>query len=191
VTLVWHLVAQNPNVEARLHSELDEVLGERHPVAEDLQRLEYTRRVVDETLRIYPPAWIIGRQALDDMHIGGHAVRAGTILLMSQLVTHRDKRFYDNPLMFDPDRWAPEKREKRPEFAYFPFSGGPRGCLGAHFATLMMPLLIATISQTWRLRLLDRRVHNTELRPGLALWPKENLMMTVEQRVDARSMARA
>ena len=148
----WHLLARHPEAEAALHAELDAVLGGRAPEPADYGALDYTRRVLAEAMRLYPPAWVLGRRPLEELEIGGHRVRANSIVLMSQWVVHRDPRWWPDPLRFDPDRWTDAAERVRPKFAYFPFGGGTRQCIGEHFAWMEGVLLLATIAQRWRFR---------------------------------------
>ena len=121
----WYLISQHPDVERRLREEVDAVLGSKSPSFEDVPRLAYTTNVLTEGMRIYPPAWILTRQALSDCVIGGYSVPAGTDVLMSQYVVHHDGRFFKDPEKFEPDRWTKDFRANLPKFAYFPFGGGP------------------------------------------------------------------
>jgi cytochrome P450 len=146
----WHLLALNPDAEARLHAEVDAV-GDA-PRAGDLPRLAYTRAVLAESMRLYPPAWAIGRQPLEEFAAGGYRVRAGTVVLMSPWVTHRDPRWWTEPERFDPERWTPENEARLPRYAYFPFGGGPRKCIGEGFAWTEGILVLATLARRWRLR---------------------------------------
>jgi cytochrome P450 len=163
----WSLLAQHPEVEAKLHRELETVLGGREPRFEDLPRLPYAGRVIDEALRLYPPAWLVGREAAQDTEIGGYPVPRGTTVYMSQWIVQRDRRFYPEPERFDPDRWTPEFSRQLPAFAYFPFGGGPRVCIGAAFAGTEAVLALATIAQQFRFSLV----------PGapIAPWPSITL----------------
>src|SRR5262249_3397607 len=142
----WYLLARHPEVEAKLVAELGDVLGDRRPTVEDMPRLRYTEMVVTEALRLYPPAYIIGREAVEPSVVGGYAVPAGTTLLMSQWVLHRDPRYFNDPDSFNPDRWADGLAQRLPKYAYFPFGGGPRVCIGNTFAMQEAVLLLATIA---------------------------------------------
>lgn len=148
----WYLLAQYPEVEEKLWSELREVLNGRGPEAQDLPKLTYTGRVVKEAMRLYPPAWAVVRKSLQECEIGGYRVPAGSTVMMNQWVMHRDARYYDQPDRFNPDRWLDERVKKTPKFAYFPFGGGPRTCIGASFATMEGVLVLATIAQKYQLR---------------------------------------
>jgi cytochrome P450 len=171
LTWAFYLLAQNPEAESRLHEELDAVLeGGRPPNAEDYAALRYTEMVVSETMRLYPPAWAVGRLALEDHEVGGFAIPRGSLVLLSQYVTHRDPRFFPDPERFDPERWTPEARSARPQFSYFPFGGGPRRCIGEGFAWTEAVLILATLARRWRLRLIPGRTVEAQaritLRPG-------------------------
>lgn len=153
--LTWtlYLLSQHPAAAERLHEELDHVLGGRAPSPGDYPRLTYTRRVVTESMRLFPPAWIIGRRAIDEYAIGEYRLPPRAIVFMSPYVMHRDGRFYDQPARFIPDRWTPEFEAARPKFAYFPFGGGARQCIGEQFAWMEGVLVLATLAQGWRVEL--------------------------------------
>ena len=123
--------------------EISSVIGDRLPTAEDVGRLVYTERVVKEAMRLYPPAWVTGRGVSREFELDGHAVPVGTQIVMSQWLVHRDPRWFPNPEVFDPDRFEPEVARERPRFAYFPFGGGPRVCIGNHFAMMEATLMLA------------------------------------------------
>lgn len=180
LTWTWYLLSQHPNVEAKLREELDTVLGGRTPTVEDVPRLCYTEMILSESMRLYPPAWAIGRRVVKDCEIGGYHIPADSLVLLSQYVTHRDARFFPEPARFDPERWTTEARESRPQFAYFPFGGGPRRCIGEGFAWMEGILLIATLAQHWRMRLVPD--HRVETLPVITLRPKYGMQMTVKKR---------
>lgn len=146
----WYLLSQNPEAEARMHAELDAVLGGRDATAADYNALSYTYRVFKESMRLYPPAYMIGREAIRDTEVGPYTIRRGEIVVMSQYLLHRDPQYYKDPERFDPDRWLPENCEGLPKFAYFPFGGGRRLCVGEAFAWMEGVLVLATIAQRWR-----------------------------------------
>jgi cytochrome P450 len=150
----WYLLARHPEIESRLHTELDAVLGDRPPAPDDYPRLTFTRRVLAESMRLYPPAWTIGRQPLEDFEIGGYTVRSGAIVLMSPWIVHRDGRFFPDPYRFDPDRWTPEAEAGMHRMQYFPFGGGPRKCIGEGFAWMEGVLVLAALARRWRASLL-------------------------------------
>lgn len=149
----WLLLGQNPQVQRRVHREVREVLGGRPPTAADVPRLSLCERVIKEAMRLYPPAYIVGRRPVENITIGGNFVRAGTNVLMSQWIVHRDGRWHDGPLVFDPDRWSDGRTSGLPKYAYFPFGGGPRGCIGNTFATFEATLILAMIAQRFHLEL--------------------------------------
>jgi cytochrome P450 len=153
--LTWtlYLLSQNPSAESRLRAELDRVLGARPPSPRDYSALTYTRRVVTESMRLYPPAWIIGRRAIDEYAIGEYRLPPRAIVFMSPFVMHRDGRFYDQPEQFNPDRWTPDFEAALPRFAYFPFGGGARQCIGEQFAWMEAVLVLATLMQGRSLQL--------------------------------------
>ncbi len=176
----WYLLARHPQIEARLHSEIDRVLAGRLPTAVDVPQLVCTERVILETLRLYPPAFVIGREAIGPCTLGGYRLAAGTTILMSQWVVHRDGRWHDEPLRFNPDRWAPEIAERLPKYAYFPFGGGPRICIGNRFAMLEAVLLVATMAQQVRFNFQDGP--DVVPWPAITLRPANGLPATVERR---------
>ncbi len=176
----WYLLSQYPGAEAKLAAELDTVLGGRPPTVEDLPRLAYAGRVVLEALRLYPPAYSIGREALRDCEIGGRRVRAGTIVLMSQWVVHRDPRFFADPDAFNPDRWADGLAQRLPRFAFFPFGGGARRCIGGDFAMTEAVLLLAAIARRFRLVLVPGQEVTPE--PLVSLHLRGGLRMRLERR---------
>jgi cytochrome P450 len=180
LTWTFYLLSQNPEAEALLHAELDRALAGNVPEAEDLPALRYTEQVLAESMRLYPPAWALGRRATRDVEIGGCRVPEGAFVLVSAFLTQRDPRFYPDPLRFDPDRFAPEARAARPRFAYFPFGGGARQCIGEPFAWMEGTLLLATLAQKWRLRLVPG--HRVEPQPLITLRPRYGMRMTVEPR---------
>jgi len=177
----WYLISGAPDVEARLHEEVDRVLQGRLPSMADMPALPFTERIVTESMRLYPPAWITGRRALADYPLAGYVAPAGAICVMSQYVMHRDARYYADPEHFDPDRWTPEFRAALPKFAYFPFGGGPRQCIGESFAWMELILIVSTIAQRWRLRLVPG--HPVVPQPLVTLRAKHGMKMTVERRM--------
>ena len=180
LTWTWYLLSTAPDVEAKLHAEVDRVLQGRRPCVADIASLPFVERVVTESMRLYPPAWLIGRRAIADYELGPYVVPARTILVMSPFVTQRDVRFYTDPERFDPDRWTSEFRATLPKFAYFPFGGGPRQCIGESFAWMELVLLVATIAQRWRLELVPG--HPVVPEPLVTLRTKHGMRMTAHQR---------
>lgn len=180
LTWTWYLLALNPTVESRLESELCEVLGDREPSVADLPRLLYTERVVLESMRLLPPAYTLGREAKEDCVIGDYLVPAGGTLLLSQWVVHHDARWFAEPERFNPDRWTDEFQRTRPKYAYFPFGGGPRVCIGNTFAMMEAVLIIAAIAQRYRLRLAsDKPIRPV---PAITLRPAGGLPAVVQLR---------
>jgi cytochrome P450 len=179
----WYLLAQHPDVEEKLHAELDAVLGGRPPSASDLPRLQYTDRVIREALRLYPPAWRVFRRTEEPFKAGDFLLPAGSNIVLSQWVTQRDPRWFGEPDRFNPDRWAEEAAAKLPRFAYFPFGGGPRVCIGAGFAMMEATLLLATIAQRYRMRLTS----NQRIKPlaSITLRPKNGIRVELQQRAGA------
>ncbi|GAA6618160.1 cytochrome P450 [Scytonema sp. NUACC26] len=175
MTWTWFLLSQHPQVQAKLHSELKTVLSKRTPTFADIRSLSYTEKVVMEAMRLYPPVWGISRVSLQDCVLGGYNIKAGTTVFISQWVMHRDSRFFENPNVFDPDRWANNFQKKLPTFAYFPFGGGSRICIGKSFAMMEAILLLATIARSWSLTL--QPDHPVVLQPSLTLRPKYGLKM--------------
>jgi cytochrome P450 len=176
----WHLLSQNPEAEGRLHEELDRVLEGRAPGVADLPRLRYTEMVLSESMRLFPPAWILGRRAIVDHELGGYRIPAGSIVLLSQWITHRDARYFPDPLRFDPQRFTAEAQAARPKFSYFPFGGGPRVCIGEGFAWMEGVLVLATIARRWRFLPVD----GIPVTPAamITLRPKSGLPMRIEAR---------
>src|SRR5437764_2504193 len=182
LTLAWasYLIGKHHEAEEKFHAELDEVLGDREPEVTDLPRLRYTEQIAKESLRLYPPAYGLGREAIDDCEIGGYHVPKGTQVFMFQWATQRDPRFYDEPLEFQPERWTDEFIGRLPKYAYFPFGRGPRACIGASFAMMEIILVLATIGQKFRLEL----VHDppVSILPSMSLRPKEGIQVRIERR---------
>jgi cytochrome P450 len=176
----WYLLSQNPDCEARFHNEVREVLQQRLPTAEDIPRLRYTENVMAEALRLYPPAWAMGRYARNDFALGDFFLPARTTVLISQFITHRDARYFPDPLRFDPDRFSPEGKAGRTKFTYFPFGAGPRQCIGEAFAWMEGVLILATLAQKWKLSLVPG--HPVEPQPLITLRPKFGMRMRIEPR---------
>jgi len=176
----WYLLSQNPDCETKFHEEVGSVLGGSPPTFEDVSRLRYTENVLAESLRLYPPAWAMGRYARNDFALGDFFLPARTTVLISQFVTHRDPRFFQDPLRFDPDRFSAEAKARRAKFTYFPFGAGARQCIGESFAWMEGVLVLATLAQKWKLRLVPG--HPVEPQPLITLRPKYGMRMLVEQR---------
>ncbi|MDT5268578.1 MAG: hypothetical protein QOH49_764, partial [Acidobacteriota bacterium] len=180
LTWAWYLLAQNPEAEAKLAAELDEVLDGRAPTVEDLPRLRYADWVVRESMRLYPPAWAVGRECVRECEVGGQRVSKGMQVFGFQWVIQRDPRWFTDPLAFRPERWGEESVTRLPKYAYFPFGGGPRLCIGNYFATMEAVLILSTIAQRFRLRLVPGR--EVEVFPALSLRPKRGVMVELEGR---------
>lgn len=171
LTFTLHLVAHHPAVQEMLHEELKQVLGDRPPEASDVERLPYVRAAISEAMRIYPPVWTIGRQASEPVQIGDEPLlRKDQIVLTSQWVAHHDGRWWPDPMKYDPNRWLDGSDSARPRYAYFPFAGGPRNCIGESFAWMEMILVVATIVQRWRLHPISPR--ELPLAPSITLRPR-------------------
>jgi cytochrome P450 len=175
----WYLLSQHPDLEAKLHGELKRVLGDRTPNVNDLPQLVYTERIIMESMRLYPPAYVIGREAVRDCKIDGYDIPAHTTVFVSPWVVHHDERYFRNPEQFDPDRWANDFAKKLPRFAYFPFGGGPRLCIGNSFAIMEANLLLATIAQRFRLELVPE--HPVVLHPSITLRPLYGMRMILKE----------
>ena len=178
----WYLLAQYPEVEKKLWSELRAVLNGRSPRVQDLSRLPYTERVVKEAMRLYPPAWAIVRNSLKDSDLGGYRVPAGATVMMSQWVMHRDPRYYDQPEQFNPDRWLEGRAKGASKFTYFPFGGGPRTCIGASFATMEGVLVLAAIAQSYQVRVVQDCP--VEPLPTTTLRPRRGIKVVLTRRVE-------
>ncbi|MBP1155921.1 MULTISPECIES: cytochrome P450 [unclassified Paenibacillus] len=177
----WYLLSQHPETEKKFHEELDRVLGGRKPTHDDLNRLEYTQQIVWESMRIYPAVWAVNREVYEEVEIGGRTYTPGDTLMMSQFVMHRNPKYYEQAERFLPERFAGDMLKQIPAFAYFPFGGGPRVCIGNHFALMEATLLLATIGTRYQLRMApDHRL--VELEPLVTLRPKYGLKMVVSER---------
>jgi len=176
----WYLLATHPEVEKKWHAELKEVLGDRLPTVEDLRNLTYTEMITKEAMRLYPPAYAVGREALEDTSFGGFKVPKGSQVFAFQWVTQRDERYFENPDRFDPERWTAERAEEIPKYAYFPFGGGPRQCIGNYFAMMEIVLLLATIGGRFSLSLASEQ--RVELLPVLSLRPKQGIRLIAHAR---------
>jgi len=180
LTYCVHLLGKDPAAEARLHQELDTVLAGRVPQVDDLQQLVFTRAVINESLRLYPPAWSIGREASTDTSLGGYRIRKGTQIWISPYIMHRDLAHFPDAETFRPERWLDGLEKELPRYVFMPFGGGPRICIGNAFALTEAVLALATIAQRMRLRLVDTR--DPELVPTITLRPKGPLRACVERR---------
>jgi cytochrome P450 len=177
LTWAWYLIAKHPEVERKLHREVDTALQDGLPTLDDLSRLPYTTMVFTEALRLYPPALAFGRRPISDTVIGGYDIPAGTSVIVSPYITHRNPRYFDRPAEFDPERWA---GAQPPKFAYFPFGGGAKMCIGDGFAKMEGVLVLATIAKRWRL-ICDLQ-SNVGVRPGITLAPDRAIWMAPQLR---------
>jgi cytochrome P450 len=178
----WYLLSLHPEVERRLHAEVDEVLGGRPPTMDDLPRLIYTRMVVMESMRLYPAGWLDTRslQADEEDEIDGYTITRKSLLFYSPYVTHRLPELWENPDAFDPERFAPERVTKLPQFTYIPFGAGPRQCIGKNLAEMEAHLILATVAQHYRLQLVPGT--RVELEPATTLRPRNGLPMIIRSR---------
>jgi len=176
----WWLLAQNPAVEAKLHAELRTVLAGRAPSLDDLPKLVYTNHIITESMRLYPPAWGTARTAIEDHEIAGYAVPKGSGVSFAQWTVHRDARWYDAPEEFRPERWEGDLLKRNPKFAYFPFGGGPRQCIGNSFALMETALTLATIAQQYRFRLVEG--HPVVPLASITLRPRHGIRVVMESR---------
>jgi len=181
MTWLWYLLSQHPAEEAKLHEELAAVLGGKAPTVEDLPNLPYTRMVIEEAMRVYPPApGISMREAKEADELCGFKVTPGLQIMVAPWILHRHRRLWDDPERFDPARFAKESSEKRPRFAYLPFGGGPRVCIGATLAMTEATLILAVLAQRFRLRL--KEPQKVTLQARITLRPKDGLLTILERR---------
>ncbi|MEM9458080.1 MAG: cytochrome P450 [Myxococcota bacterium] len=180
LTWTWYILSLYPEIEARLHAELDEVLGGRLPTAADLPRLTYTKMILQESMRLLPPVWSGGRDVARDTELAGYALAAGERLMMLPYLTHRHPDFWEHPEAFVPERFAPDKQRGRHKFAYFPFSGGPRRCVGNHFTMIEATLAIAVIGQRVRFDL--QPGHPVDRDYQITMRPRHGMRMRVSRR---------
>lgn len=186
----WYLLSLHPEVERKLFLEVSQVLGSRMPVVSDLERLEYATMVLQESMRVYPPVWVIPRDAINDDEIGGYRIPGGSTVLLSPYLTHRHPEFWDNPEAFDPERFRPAVAKGRPRHAYFPFGGGPRQCMGADMAMMETLLIMTMIVQKFRLNLVSG--HREEPECILDMVPRRHVRATLHRQpalIQGRAMA--
>jgi cytochrome P450 len=176
----WYLLTQHPEAEERLHAELDQILAGRIPTVADLPQLNYTRMVLEEAMRLYPPVWVLMRRAIQDDEIDGYHIPANSYILWSPYISHRHPDFWEKPEQFYPEHFSAEGSAKRPRHAYMPFSSGPRVCIGNTFAMTGMQLILATIVQQYRVSLASG--HHVEPEPLLGLRPKKGVLVSIEHR---------
>jgi cytochrome P450 len=176
----WYLLSQNPDCRRQFHDEIDRELKGSVPTLDDVPRLRYVEMVLAESMRLFPPAWAMGRYALNDFHLGEYFLPAKTTVLTSQFITHRDPRYFPDPLRFDPQRFTPDAKARRTKWTYLPFGAGARQCIGESFAWMEAILLLATIGQKWKMDLVSG--HVVEPEPLITLRPRYGMRMTVEAR---------
>lgn len=176
----WDMLAHHPMAQSILQAEVDSVLGNRMPTSEDIQYLSYTRAVVKETLRMRPPAWAMGREAVADCEIGGQHIPAGSTVLMSQWVTHHDSRFYDEPYQFRPERWFDLDATLTPRYSFFPFGGGSRVCIGEHFAMTEAIAVLAVVAKRWHIA--PSQPELAKPKPSVTLRPEKDVKVIVTER---------
>jgi cytochrome P450 len=184
LTWGWYLLARHPEVAGKLAAEADAVLGGRAPTPEDLPRLRYADAVTHEIMRLYPSAYLIGRQAIDSCEIGGYRIPAGASILMSQWVVHHDPRWYDEPNEFRPERWTGGLLRRLPKYAYFPFGGGPRVCIGNHFAMMEAVLVLTAMARNWNFSVPPGEP-SVKPKPAVTLRPEAPIRLVVHSRAGA------
>jgi cytochrome P450 len=190
LTWTFYLLSQYPDIEKKLHEEIDSILGSvdmnnghsvtKIPTTDDVPKLQYTEKVLRESMRLYPPVWTMGRYVEDDYNVGQYTIPAGSSILMSQYVMHRDPRYYEEPEQFNPDRWTAKFKADLPRFSYFPFGGGIRGCIGEPFAWMEGILIVAIIAQKWTMRLVPGQ--RMKLDPAITLRPRYGMKMKLIKR---------
>jgi cytochrome P450 len=180
LSYAWRLLANHPEAEEKLAAELETVLHGRAPTIEDLPLLPYTEQVVNEALRLYPPVWGVFRDCQEADELGGYAIKPGTVILLSTWVVHHDERFYAEPEEFRPERWEKQAVQQRPRYAYFPFGGGQRLCIGNIFAMVEARLILATLAQKWRFTLVPDQPF--ELVPAITIRPKYGIQVVSHSR---------
>ena len=180
LTWTWYLLSRHPEARTSLVDEIDSVLGGRLPSEDDVTKLKYTKMVLAESMRLYPPVYMVGRQALEDFPVGRYIIPAGSSIILSQYIIHHDERFYSNPDAFYPLRWLPENQAGRPKFSYFPFGGGPRVCIGESFAWLEMTLILAILAQRWWFEIPSKSM--VRIQPRVTLRPKGGMPAILKRR---------
>jgi len=178
LTYTWYLLSEHPDARAQVHAEIDAVDG--RPTMVDVREFEYVEWVIDEAMRLYPPVYTLFRETTQSESFAGYDVEAGSALMVPQWAIHRSPRWWDDPETFDPERWRPERQRERPRFAYFPFGGGPRHCIGKHLAKLEAQLILARSASQYELDY--ARDGHFEYRPSLTVHPAEGMPMTVSRR---------
>ena len=180
LTYTWFLLSEHPEAERRVHEELESVVGDERPGMDHVRELDYLEWVIQEAMRLYPPVYTMFREPTENVELSGYPLEEGMTLMIPQWGVHRSGRFYDDPETFDPERWKPERAKERPRFAYFPFGGGPRHCIGKHLAMLEAQLIIATTAQQYELDFIGETP--LELMPSLTAHPRQEMSMRVVER---------
>ena len=180
LTWTWYLLSQHRHVEEKLVSEWQNTLAGKAPIAETLSRLSYTAAVIAESMRLFPPVYVIGREAITDVELGGYRVKRGYTVLMSQWVNHRDPKYFPDPEQFYPERWADGLAKRIPKFAYYPFGGGQRMCVGNAFALMEATIILAAVGQRYRFTLDPDAVIG--LKPQITLLPTNAIPVTLHRR---------
>ena len=180
LTYTWYLLSEHPEVESQLHDEIDSLLGGERPTFADVRGMEYTEAVLNEAMRLYPPVYTIFREPQVDVRLGGYRVPAGSAVMLPQWAVHRSERYWDSPLEFDPDRWLDDRADDRPRFAFFPFGGGPRFCIGKQLSLLEARLILGTVCQQYRLEYQGDEPF--DLRGSLTMHPRQAMSMRVVER---------
>jgi cytochrome P450 len=180
LTWIWYMLSTHPEVENRLYTELVEVLGQSSPTFQDLPNLVYTRMIVDEVLRIYPPAWLIVRQSLGEDVIGGYHIPKNSEIFISPHLVHRNSTFWEDPERFDPERFSPGRSAGRPQFAYLPFSAGPHVCIGNNFAIMTIQVILTMVTQFYRLHLISEQPIQPQAQ--ILLQPQDSILMRLQKR---------
>jgi cytochrome P450 len=179
----WWLLAQHEDAQNSLHAELDTVLGSRNPVFDDIPKLVLTEQIIRESLRLYPSIWAMGRRATAELDYSGVKVPAGTLLVASQWITQRDERWYEDPLAFRPARWTPAFKSNLPRFAYFPFGGGQRGCIGENYAWMQLVLVVATFARRWRFEM-TARARDVQPQARITVHPDRAMPLQIRTRTN-------
>jgi len=180
LTWTWWLLSRNPHAEHRMHEELDAVVGGRAPMVADVPNLPYTQAVVSESLRLRPPVWAMGRTAVAEHRANGHTIAPGSIVVIAPWLLHHDERWWPEPLTFRPERWLGDEQERRPRYAFLPFGGGPRVCIGEPFARLEAAMMVASIGRRWRFEAVTDE--DPELQAVITLRPRGGLPMVTRRR---------
>jgi cytochrome P450 len=181
LTWTFYLLSTHPAIDVRLHKEVYSIFSNKTDISfDDIQKLEYTSKVLTESMRLYPPAWALGRQAINDCKIGKYIIPSGSIILMSQYVMHRNPLYFPEPNIFYPDRWTDEFKKNLPRFSYFPFGGGIRSCVGEPFAWMEAILITAIINRLWKIN--NTPSNKVVLKPLITLRPKYGMPMKITRR---------